>query len=227
MSKYCIECGSALARGAKFCTNCGTAVSAEADKPRTSAFSDKRARVLGQDRKKDSKLFYVIVPIGLLLLFGLWSFMEYLPNGSNPVIEQQPQVKSSQTYPNSPTRMAFIQASVSDGIIRVPLAEVEKRHLVRFEYKTNGLVIPLLAYISQEGQLVTAISMCEPCNSTTFHIRAENLICNSCGTTWELDNLNGVSGSCQKFPPDPIPSRVVEGQVEIEASIVANWQRRV
>lgn len=87
--------------------------------------------------------------------------------------------------------------------------------------------MPLLAYLSEEGRIITAISMCEPCNSTAFHINGNELICNSCGTTWELDNLDAISGSCGKYPPDPIPSRVVGNQIQISELSVANWQRRI
>lgn len=69
--------------------------------------------------------------------------------------------------------------------------------------------------------------MCEPCNSTEFHIEGNNLICNSCGTTWNLNDLNAISGSCGRYPPDPIPSMVVGNEIQIDEYLVTNWKRRV
>ncbi len=40
-----------------------------------------------------------------------------------------------------------------------------------------------LAYIAPDGKLVTAVSFCEPCRSTRFHVVGYNIFCNTCGTT--------------------------------------------
>jgi hypothetical protein len=69
--------------------------------------------------------------------------------------------------------------------------------------------------------------MCEPCNSESFHIVSDELVCDACGTTWQLNNLEAISGSCGKYPPDPIPSSVKEGNIIINAADVEKWQRRV
>ena len=123
--------------------------------------------------------------------------------------------------------VSMMDMKVENGKIIIPLNDIKKEKFVSFTYNGNNGTVPLLAYISEEGKVITAISMCEPCNSTTFHIKSNELVCNSCGTTWEIDNLEAISGSCGKYPPDPIPSIVVGDEVQINEHSVTNWRRRI
>lgn len=228
MANYCTNCGNALLEGNKFCTNCGFSVkNSEKSDLKSSGFSERRARVLGREPKSSKSKLTLFFIIFLPLLFGFYLFFESLPSYSNPIIKEQPQISDGKEYPPTPKQMVSVKAMVRNGKIVIRMADVKSNNIVRFVYEKNGLNTPLLTYVSNEGKLVTAISICEPCNSTTFHIRGENLICNSCGTTWDLNNLHGVGGSCQKYPPDPIPSIVVGKEIQIEVSAVEGWQRRV
>ena len=99
--------------------------------------------------------------------------------------------------------------------------------MVRFEYEGNGLKIPLLAYVTSAGRVVTAISMCEPCRSTRFHIKDTSLFCNACNTEWNLETLRGIQGGCLNYPPDVIPSTIVQDHIEIDEKTIAQWKPRV
>ncbi|MBI1806375.1 MAG: DUF2318 domain-containing protein, partial [Ignavibacteria bacterium] len=82
-------------------------------------------------------------------------------------------------------------------------------------------------FISPEGKLVTAIRICEPCNSHTFRIEGTELACGNCETRWKLNNLEGLQGSCQKYPPAPIASQVIGNEVQIDERLVKNWKTRI
>jgi uncharacterized membrane protein len=85
----------------------------------------------------------------------------------------------------------------------------------------------MLAYINPQGKLVTSIAMCEPCNSKSFHTESQDIVCDNCGTRWNFTTLEGISGSCQKYPPDPIPSQIVGNEVRIKEKLVADWKMRI
>jgi uncharacterized membrane protein len=123
--------------------------------------------------------------------------------------------------------MTDIQAKVEKGKISIPLSEVMEKRMVRFEYEGKGGKIPLLSYITQSGKVVTAVSMCEPCKSTRFHIQDKTLVCNACYTTWNLETLKGIKGGCLNYPPDVIPSTVENGQIKIDEKVVTQWKPRV
>jgi uncharacterized membrane protein len=116
---------------------------------------------------------------------------------------------------------------VKDGKITFPLEDLRRNRMVAFSYQARTTVIPLLALISPDGKIVTAVRLCEPCNSMDFTIEGNELACSKCDTRWSLTNFEGLQGSCQKFPPAPIPSRVTGDRVEIDESIVANWKLRM
>ncbi|MDE3056781.1 MAG: DUF2318 domain-containing protein [Bacteroidota bacterium] len=152
---------------------------------------------------------------------------------TNSTIALQPSLPSSflQKEPlgasDASVQMVDVSAKTSGNKITIPLDLVKKNRFVSFQYTSGAKTVPLLAYIAPDGKLVTAISLCEPCRSTRFHISGDNIVCNTCRTTWKLQNLEPVSGACGAYPPDPIPSTVAGTAVQIDVKAVANWQPRV
>lgn len=120
-----------------------------------------------------------------------------------------------------------IDATVENGAISFSLTELREKKFVQFDYQASTGVISMLAFISPEGKLVTAIRMCEPCNAKIFRIEGDELACGNCETRWKLANLEGIQGSCQKYPPDPIPSQVVGNRVVMSEAAVLNWKMRI
>ncbi len=236
MVNFCPNCGSKVKQEADFCSNCGYKVSElrRVDKTRVSSpvversvFQSKREKILAKREagftSKLTKFGIVGGSVAILVIMLIKS----LPSKSNPIIENQPVVTSGINYGDATLGMYDIKAQVRDGKIIIPLDIVIEKRLVGFKYEKGYFKVPLLAYISPDGRIVTAISMCEPCNSERFHIENEDMVCNACGTRWELKNLFGVSGACQEYPPDPVPSIVVGNEIQIDEKIVANWKRRI
>jgi len=129
-------------------------------------------------------------------------------------------------YSGQTISMTDIVAKVENGKISIPLDLVKEKKMVRFEYEGKGLKIPLLAYVTLAGRVVTAISMCEPCRSTRFHIQDQALVCNACNTEWNLETLKGIRGGCMNYPPEVIPSTVEKDSVLIEEKVVLGWKPR-
>jgi len=221
MTKYCNNCGSKLIDNPKFCQNCGNNVNSEESEL---AKQNKRQKVIASKQKSFNSV-NIILLVGLIGVIAIYFFT--IESKENKIIKEQPIVVQEIDYPSSPTNMVNISSRVENGKIIIPLDEVKEGKFVSFSYRGKNGSVPLLAYLSEEGRVITAISMCEPCNSTTFHIKGNELVCNSCGTTWEVDNLEAISGSCGKYPPDPIPSVVVENEIQISEQNVTNWRRRI
>ena len=235
---FCPNCGERIKVEANFCSNCGYKIAelkkassdiqseAKQREPK-SDFKSKRDKILDGGKSKKSRNLSVYLL--LLIIIGFMIFMVYnsLPSYKNPVIEAQPKVTSKVSYSNVNLQMFDIKPEVRDGKIIVPLDVVIDKKLVGFQYIKGNIKVPLLAYISPEGKLVTAVSICEPCNSERFYTEEDEIVCNACGTRWRLKNLEGISGACQQYPPDPIPSTIVGNEIQIDESIVINWRRRI
>lgn len=227
MANFCDQCGKPVEPNMNFCSKCGAQLDGASSPKQQVRFQDKRERVLNQ--KQSNHLFKkILIAVGILVsIWGGLAFMKSLPSTANPIIESQPAVSAQLDYPDYSTQMQTVEVRSENGKIIVPLDMVKQKKFVTFNYSSTKGILPLLAYISEEGKIVTAVSVCEPCNSTRFHIRSDEIVCNSCGTTWKLNNLNGVSGACQKYPPDPIPSVVVGNEIQIDEATVASWDRRI
>ena len=203
----------------RFCKKCGFQLSG-------SSFQDKKEKVLGEKKRRHlwipisfAALAVVLVGVGYWIIEG--------NTGANPRVSSQPKVSGNFDYTGQSIRMTDIQAKVEKGKISIPLDVVKEKKMVRFEYENNGLRIPLLAYITQSGKVVTAVSMCEPCRSTRFHIKDKIIVCNACATEWNLETLKGIQGGCLNYPPDIIPSTIEKDRIQMDEKIVTQWRPRV
>lgn len=113
----------------------------------------------------------------------------------------------------------------SNGVITLSLKEIRDKKLVWFTYGPSQIAV--LAYISPSGQVVTAVSVCEPCRSVRFHIEGNEIVCNACGSRWTLEDLRGISGGCLDYPPDRLANQVQGDQVLIKEQDVLDWVPRV
>jgi hypothetical protein len=224
MANFCSECGKALAQGANFCTSCGASITGKP--PAKAQWQDKREKVLGKQQNGGTNRTKLFLWIAGIAIMGGW-FYANLPEGGNPVIKASPVVTNAMYYSSTPLQMTPVLAKVENGKIIIPVDLLKDKKFIRFTYGDPSYGTPLLAYISGEGKIVTAVSVCEPCNSTAFHINGDLIVCNSCGSTWELNDLEAVSGSCGRYPPDAVPNAVVGNEIQIDEQIVARWQRRI
>ena len=190
-----------------------------------SSFKDKREKVL--DEKKKSPRIFISLIIIALVLGGVTFWMMQRKTTANPKMVSQQKVIERVDYSGKTIPMTDVVAKVENGKISIPLDLVKEKKMVRFEYEGKGLKIPLLAYITLAGRVVTAISMCEPCRSTRFHIQDKALVCNACYTEWNLETLKGIKGGCMNYPPEVIPSTIEKDRILIEEDVVLNWKPRV
>lgn len=189
-----------------------------------SSFKDKREKVLGE--KKKSPWFFISLIVIAVVLGGVVFWIIHGKTTANPKIASQQKVMDRVDYAGQTIPRTDIVAKVEKGKISIPLDLVKEKKMVRFEYEGNGVKIPLLAYVTLAGRVVTAISMCEPCRSTRFHIQDKTLVCNACNTEWSLETLKGIQGGCVNYPPEVIPSTVEKDRVLIEEKVVLDWKPR-
>src|SRR4030043_1221471 len=215
--KVCPECRTKNDDVSNFCKKCGFLMTG-------SSFKDKREKVLGE-KKKSPWLFDLLIVIAVVL-GGVAFWIIQGKTTANPKIASQEKVMERVDYAGQTVSMTDIVAKVENGKISIPLDVLKEKKMVRFEYEGKGAKIPLLAYVTLAGRVVTAISMCEPCRSTRFHIQDKTLVCNACATEWNLETLKGIQGGCMNYPPEVIPSTVEKDRVLIEEKVDLGWKTR-
>jgi len=178
---------------------------------------------------KTEKKFPFVKIIVVLLAVTIPLAWFFLRNGSEADAGSVAgaQVAQKVNYSGQNIRMTTVDAVAGSGSIEIPADIVKDKKIVYFEYNKDGKKVPLMAYITPSGKLVTAISMCEPCRSTKFHIEGDEMVCNACGTRWTLEKLQGVSGGCLAYPPDVVAHTLEGGKVKIQDAIVLAWKPRV
>ncbi len=228
---YCPKCGELIKEGASFCQSCGHHVS-----PETNAVSEKLQYSSGipsagtkagrKAMSKRAKIMYSCLA-GTLIIGMSIVFVKSLPNGEPPIIQHQPVVTQVASVRGVNLDMKPITSKIENGYIVIPLDEVIQKKMVSFTYQGKNRSVNLMAFINPEGKLVTAVAISEPCNSNSFHSEGNELVCDVCGTRWNFTTLEGISGSCQKYPPDPIASQIVGNEVKIPVQTVEQWKMRI
>jgi len=216
--RACPKCQTNNEDSSNFCKKCGFKLS-------NASFQDKKEKVLGEQKRKLPWMLLSLILIALAL-GGIAYWLIQGGSTNNPKVGSQ-KVVERVDYTGQTIPMVDIQAKVENGRISIPLDVVKEKKMVRFEYEGNGLKIPLLSYITMAGRVVTAVSMCEPCRSTRFHIKDRAMVCNACYTEWNLENLKGIKGGCMNYPPEVIPNTIEKDRILIDEKVVLDWKPRV
>lgn len=215
----CLKCQTKNEDSSLFCKKCGGKLSG-------SAFEGKKEKVLGG--KKQKKPWAMVSLVVVAIALGGIAYRLILGDSeANSRVPSQPKVIGKVDYTGQTIAMTDVSMRVENGKISIPVETVLEKKMVRFEYEGNGVKIPLLSYVTRNGKVITAVSICEPCRSTRFHIKDKSLFCNACNTEWDLETLKGIQGGCLNYPPDVIPSALVENQIQIDEKIIARWKPRI
>ena len=176
--------------------------------------------------KKSSRIFFsMAVAAVVIAVVSVW--MLPVDVGAQLLAPSSPRASDKTEYWSKAIKMTDVPSKVENDKISIPLDAVKEKKIVRFEYQGTGVKIPLLSYVTDGGKIVTAVSVCEPCRSTRFHIKDKLIVCNSCYSEWDLETLKGIKGGCLKYPPDVIPHSVESGRIVIDERTVAQWKPRV
>jgi len=151
-----------------------------------------------------------------------------------------PQVMESISYPPEGAEINHLSDEVeqNEAGVTFPLSALKDNLIVGVDYQrtsplpedyqlaAGGNVLPVLAYVTPKGRMVTATSFCEPCRSTEFHLDGNLLVCDVCYTRWDVSTLLGVSGGCFDYPPEEVTASISGDQVVIPAADLEAWQPR-
>ncbi|AOY77469.1 Fe-S-containing protein [Clostridium formicaceticum] len=138
-------------------------------------------------------------------------------------------VAASRSYVGEFISMTPIAPIVEDGQIKIALQDVDQNNIVFFEVENNeGDLVPLMAYITPSGRIFVGSSMCEPCRGRTFSLAGDTLVCDTCRTTYNIENHEFISGSsaCGSYPPVNMNPEIQDEIIMIDLEEVLNWRVR-
>lgn len=182
------------------------------------------------DRPQQRKgLLYIIVIVliaGLALVSGYYLQQA---GSSEAVGVSGEQVLAERSYIGEFISMTTVEATIDGEWLTIPLDVVDQNSIVYFEAENDeGFVVPLMAYVGPSGGIFAGSSMCEPCRGRTFSLAGDTLVCDTCRTTYTLEQHEFISGSpvCGKYPPVSMDPVVEEGLVKIPLVNILSWRIR-
>ncbi|KUO51659.1 MAG: hypothetical protein APF76_13555 [Desulfitibacter sp. BRH_c19] len=187
--------------------------------------SQKKQEFMKRKNKKTGGNRVVIGVLIVLIVFAVGAYIKMSGDAPSEVRWEGGDYNFGQAvdYSGKILTQESIELTVEDGKAIIPLDYVTENEFIYTEYDKDDFSLPLMSYISPTGRLVTAISFCEPCRSQSFHIKGEEIICDSCNTKWDLATLDGISGGCLNYPPEEIDYQVDDGNIVISENDIRSW----
>jgi hypothetical protein len=179
----------------------------------------KRKREQGSGGNKNT----IVVVAILVALLGYWSLSQLGGSGYPDLV--------SGIFYDTPI------VSADTGRVTVPEVVVSENKLVFIDIKLDQVTdeftylgrriilssyrdaeyLPLIVISTPKGKTLSGVRVCEPCSSFSFHIvEGKYLQCDACGTRWNIETLQGISGGCMNYPPPKLTTGLLDGVI-IEA----------
>ena len=170
--------------------------------------------------------FLITALIAVFLYFSL--FDNAAPEAGEVNYFGEP-VREPRSYIGRAISMTEIEPVIEGDQIIIPLELVDSNSIINFEMENDaGLMVPMMAYITPSGRLFAGSSMCEPCGGRTFSLAGETMVCDTCRTTYTIEDHQFISGSpaCGSYPPVNMNPIVENGMIKIPLAEVLKWRIR-
>lgn len=181
-----------------------------------------------QQKKSKAGLFSIVGIAAVVIIIGSYFLFS---NSSNPSTSTNAAADTGQKVnysPNVNLEQTVVAGKVENSKeIVTTLSTIKEKKFIRTEYQANGKTVPLTAFIQPDGKVMVAVSYCEPCRGDSFHITGNKIICNTCGTTWDLQTFKGLNGGCQDYPPQALTYSLNGDNLEIPQAVLDSWSPRV
>ena len=189
---------------------------------------EKNQKFITQPKKSNARLYSLVGIVAVIIIIS-----SYLTFGNNdkPSTSVNAVAETGQKANYSPTdklEQTKVLSKVDNGkAVIATLTTVKEKKFIWTEYKANGKRVPLTAFIQPDGKVMVAVSYCEPCKGEFFHITGNTLVCNVCGTVWNLQTLKGISGGCLTYPPQELTYSLNGDNLEVPQAVLDAWVPRV
>lgn len=177
-----------------------------------------------------SKLPMIIAAIALVVTATIIIFLSNLGEKQETINYFDSPVTAERSYLGQLVPMTSMEPVTENGKVQIPLELVDEKNIISFELENNeGVLVPLMAYITPSGRLFVGSSMCEPCGGRTFSLAGETLLCDTCRTTYNIETHEFLSGStaCGQYPPVNMNPTINNGIIEIDLQEILTWRSRV
>ena len=100
---------------------------------------------------------------------------------------------------SGPVKATWIEAKLVGDTISVPAKDVQNNIMSHFKLGTSAGEIAFMAY-ELDGKTYVRASICPPCQSDSFSLQKDTLVCDRCATVFNAKTGSGIKGACVAFP---------------------------
>ena len=178
----------------------------------------KREKLNKKDDKSGRKRNTLVVGAILVVLLGYWGINQLggsdYPSIVSGIFYDSPIVSADTgkvTVPDEAlenNKLIFVDVKLQDATDEFTYLG---RRIILSTYR-NAEYLPLVIIKTPKGQTISGVRVCEPCSSFSFHIlEGKYLSCDACGTRWDIETLQGISGGCLNYPPPILTTDLANG----------------
>jgi hypothetical protein len=180
----------------------------------------KNRKQLKQEVKGGGNKNNLVVAAILVVVLGYWGMTQRggsdYPNLVSGVFYDTPVVSADTGKVTVPeevvanSRLVFVDVKLDNVTSEFNYLG---RRIILSSYR-NAEYLPLVIISTPNGNTISGVRVCEPCSSFSFHIvDGKYLQCDACGTRWDIETLQGISGGCMSYPPPRLSTGLVGGVV--------------
>jgi len=165
-------------------------------------------------------IYFIFASVALATIFLTYFLSRGFSTGYvKGTFYDQPSIKGNRIALSydflSDKKLVFIDIGLKDKVSNLNLAG----RTIPLNLYRDGAYVPLMVELTPSGKVVGALRVCEPCGSFSFHIEeSKYIVCDLCGTRWDVETLSGVSGGCVNYPPPRLGESLSGNLVEIDLS---------
>lgn len=117
-------------------------------------------------------------------------------------------------YAKSTTELsAAISLTAENGVVRIPVAQVNDGILHRFSIESSGVTVRIIVIRRPDQSIAATFDACEICGNQGYYQKGPNVICKNCASAIFIPTI-GIRGGCN---PIPLASRVEGDHLVIPA----------
>ncbi len=119
----------------------------------------------------------------------------------------------------------WIDASVENSTVSIPVSSVEGGKIVNFRVTYQGANMAFMAY-RLGGQIYVRTALCPPCRSESFSLDSGVLDCDTCHTRFSATTGEGLKGACQAYSKAEVQYTVVGDKLTMDMNdLVTAYQK--
>lgn len=120
------------------------------------------------------------------------------------------------TVSTQPVKATWVEPEITGDTVSIPVTSLEQNDIIHFKLAGIDGDIAFMAY-DIDGQTNIRANLCPPCRSIGFSLHGDNLVCDSCRTTFEAKTGDGISGACVAYPKAEVAYKVDQGKIVMNA----------